>query len=194
MPEFYRRATVNLILPAGRRGHELMRYVPAHETRIRRNGHVLHPASGEDPAIHLVHSLIDTLQGLIVQIKTVGVFHYELFRAKDAETRPGFIPEFRLYLVEYHRQIAVAPYIFCYEIRYHLFVRRAEHIDLSRSVLISDHDLLEEFKPAGLFPYLGRLHGWEEHFLRPGIIHLFSDNILDLPQYLKPQRQIRISA
>ncbi len=74
--------------------------VPADAAGVRLNRTEIKAAPIKYPAIGPVHGLICLIQGLIVNIKAVGILHDKLTASHEAEPRAYFIPELRLYLIE----------------------------------------------------------------------------------------------
>ena len=125
----------------------------------------------------------------LVDVEAIGVLHEELPPAHDAEPGALLIPELPLDVIEDLRQVLVGPDRGTDDLGDHLLVGGAvEHLPLM-SVLDAQHLLAVIVVTAALPPQVGQLERGHEQLHRPGAIHLLADDLLDLLQNAKAQRQ-----
>ena len=72
-----------------------------------------------------LHLLVGGIQTLGVSVEAVGVFHDELARAKQPETRTHLVAELHLHLPQRDGQVLVAAQLVAYEVGDQLLVRGA---------------------------------------------------------------------
>ena len=127
-------------------------------------------------------------------MKAVGILHQEFAPAHHPETRPDFVAELGLNLVEVHRQLAITADIAAHQIGDDFFMRRPEH-ELALVTILQPQQLGTVLRvAAGFLPQLGRHHHWRQQFQGTGAIHFLAHDRLDLPQHAQPQRQPGVDA
>src|SRR5690606_24028968 len=124
--------------------------------------------------------LIGFLRAFDGSVEAVGVLHYELACAHDAEAGAYLVAEFRLYLVEVDRELLVGADVAPDDVRHDLFVRRPD-AEFALGPVLEAEELLAVVIPApALFPELGRDDGGHQYLDGPRPVHLLADDVLDL--------------
>ena len=88
-----------------------MGVLPADRSRVGLDHDRIDAAAGEDVFVGLDHGVVAFVETGLVHVEAVGVLHIELADADQSASRPGFVSELGLYLVESHGQIAVAAHV-----------------------------------------------------------------------------------
>ena len=124
----------------------------------------------------------------------VAILHGEFAPAHDTEAGTDFIPELGLDLIEVHRQLPVAADFAPCDVGNHFLMRRADD-EIALMTVFHAQQFRAVFVPApGLLPQLGRLHRRHEQLKRPGTIHFFTHDLLDLAHHPQTQRHPGINA
>ena len=142
--------------------------------------------------VGLRHSAVADGESFLVCVEAVAVLHVEFAHSEESGARALLIPEFRLYLVEGAREVAVAVHIRLEDVGDDFFVGRRDDEAASASVLKVEHCFAHCFGSSGLFPEFQRLKGGHSEFLRACVFHLFADDLLDLAQRSPRQRQVGV--
>ena len=87
--------------------HEFLAGRTANRPAISFNRDGPQATTGEDPAVGLIHGAVGLLQGGLIGVEGIGVFHDEFPTAHQPEAGANLISELGLNLIEAHRQLAV---------------------------------------------------------------------------------------
>ena len=136
--------------------------------------------SGEDFLVRLHHRDVAQVQGLLVGVEAIGVFHHELARSEQPGSGAGLVPELGLDLIQVYWKVAVAADV-CFDHRRDgLFVGWREY-QLSVAAIFECGKWREErVGAAGLLPDLSWLDHRHVYFERACGIHLLPDDLCDL--------------
>ena len=184
----------NGVFAGGRDDLKLFTQVAANGAAVGRHGPVAQAKTVEDAAVGLRHHLITGLRSGHVAIKTVSILHDELAPAHQAETRPAFVPEFGLNLVQVDGQLLVALDVLARDVRHHLFAGGLNDEVSLMPVLDAKQFGAHLGEAAGLLPKLGRLNYRHAELHRTGAVHLFAHDGLDLADNAQPHRHIAVNA
>ena len=123
------------------------------------------------------------------QVEIIAVFHEELAPAHNAETGANFIPEFPLDVIQRQRQVFVGTDRGPENIGNQFLVRWAiQHVTVV-PVLDAQHFLPIVVIAPAFAPKVGRLQRWHQHRNMPSLLLLFVNNVFQLAQHFKAQRQ-----
>ena len=115
-------------------------------------------------------------------------------RARITPKRGRISSEFRLDLVEVHRQLAVAADLAAHRLAEDLFRSGCVAELALGAVLHAQHQRAVEVPAPRLLPELAWLHGRSEDLERAGAIHLLAHDRLDAAHDAKAEREPRVEA
>ena len=134
------------------------------------------------------------VQALIVNVEGVGVLHDELAAAQQTRAGARLIAVLGLNLVQVDRQVLVGGVQVLHQQGEHFLVGgRQQHV--CTLTVLEAEEVIAVLVPAVscLVGLAGQQCG-EVNFLRANSVHLFTDDVLDLAQYLQAQRQPGVHA
>ena len=139
-------------------------------------------------------SHVRLVQALVVDVEGVGVLHDELAAAQQAGTGASLVAVLGLNLVQVNRQILVGGVQVLDQQGEHFLVSGGQQHVGALTVLEAE-EVIAVLVPAvrGLVGLAGQQRR-EVHLLRADGFHLFTDDVLDLAQYLQAQRQPGVHA
>ena len=182
------------VFPSGGNHLEFFAQITANRAAVGGNGPVAQAKSIKNLAIGTCHHLVAGFGGVLVTVKAVSVFHDEFARAHHAEAWPAFIPEFCLDVIEIARQLLVAFDLLAGDVGHHFFAGGLDD-EVAVVPVFHAHQLGAHFFPAaGFLPEFSRLNHRHQQFHRPGAVHLFSHNRLDLADDPQTHRHVRVNA
>ena len=171
-----------------------MRKTSADVSGISGNNAEFNPASFEYAHVSVVHQLVGAVRLLVRDIKTVGVFHYELARPHDSEPGANLIPEFSLYLVEINRKLLVGTDLPSCYVRYYFLMRGSQAEIPLGAVLEAKQFLSVVIPPCAFDPGLSGKHGGHEKLDCPGPVHFLPYYVLDFSYGSESQRKIVVDS
>ena len=174
-----------------------MRSVAANRTAFCFDRQVFQTATGKNPAVGAVHTVVDFVELFHGRAEAVGVFHQKFTGTQHAEAGAFFVAEFSLNLIDRQRQLFVAADAVTDEIGDHFFVGRSKcHGNLSISpgnIELNQHRA-EGFFSLCAFKQADRLQGRHVEFCGPGGVHFFTDNLRGFLNCLPSQWEVSIGA
>ena len=178
--------------PADRGGvQELLAARSAHRTRVGLHDDVLEAEAREDAFIGVALGLVRGIQPRIVDVERVGVFHRELATPQQAGPRSGLVAVLVLDLVDRERQVFVAAVEVFHEQGKNFFVCGGQQVVGAAPVFQAKDAIAVLLPPPGGLIGLARQEGRKVHLLRARVRHLVTDDRLDAPPHLQPERQPR---
>jgi hypothetical protein len=112
----------------------------------------------------------------------------------QAEARTALIAELGLDMVEVQRQLAVRLDFGAHHVGDHFLGRRLDRVVAAVAVFHA-HQFRAHLVPApGFLPQLGRLHQRHQQLDRAGLVHLVTDDRLDLADHPQARRHISVDA
>src|SRR5690606_3314134 len=131
---------------------------------IRSNGSEGEAHALEYAHIGVVHLVVAFLGGSLVAVEGIGILHGELAPAHQAETWAAFVAEFRLNVIEIHRQLAPAVDFVTRDVRDDFFRSGLEY-EIAWVTILDAQPFRAIFLSAARFlPELGRLTDRHEQF------------------------------
>ena len=152
------------------------------------------PAAREDGGVGLGHRVVRALKGIIVRVEGIGVLHRELPHPDQAAACAGLVAELGLNLVHPLWQLSIRLHRLAEQVGGGLLMRWGKDVLPLPTVQQPEEDRAVGLIPARLLPQLQRLNGGHMQLLRPGPLHLFADNLLDLAEAAPGQRHVGVDA
>ena len=174
--------------------HELLRLLATDRARVGLHRDDGDPAALEDGGVGLGHGVVRALECLVVRVEGVGVLHRELAHPDQAAARAGLVAELGLNLVHPLWELSIRLHGFAEQVGGRLLMRRGKHVLPLPTVQQPEEDGAVGLIPARLLPQLQRLDGGHMQLLRPGPLHLFADDLLDLAEAAPSQRHVGVDA
>ncbi len=166
----------------------------AHQAGVRLDHPHRDAHAREGAMVGLGHHLVAAVEPTLIRVEAVGVLHDELAAAEQAKPRADLIAELRGHLVEVHRKLAVGVDLIGRQESDHLLVRGSEHAGEAAPVLKAEEFFAVVVPASGALPQLAGLDNWHQDLLGARGIHLFADDLLDLPQDAPHERQVGVDA
>ena len=173
--------------------NELVRQVAADRPGIRLHRDRLQAHALVCPEIGHEHLPVSLHGTVIIQIEGVVVLHQELTATHDPESRPDLVPEFPLDVVKHFRQVAIALHRGAEDLRDQFLVGRTVQHLAAVPVLDAQHFLAVIVVAARLPPQVGCLNGRHQDLLGTRPVLLLADDLFDLSENAKTDRQPRIN-
>ncbi len=107
----------------------------------------------------------------------ISVFHGKFAHPDQTGSRPCFIAEFGLYLIDHKRIFAVGLAVIPYQLNGGFFVRHAENQGAPAPVVEAGHFHADAFITARFLPERRRHNNWELYFLPVNRVHFFAQNL-----------------
>ena len=168
---------------------EFVAQIAADGAGVGPHGHRLQAEAGEGVQIGHEHAVVGSAGGSLVDIEGIGVLHQELPPAHHPEPGAALVAELPLDVVEVLRQVLVALHVGPEDFGDHLF--GGGPIEQVALVAVGDAQHLVAIiviAPA-LAPQVGQLQGGHQHLDGAGPVHFLADDLLDLLQDPKAERQ-----
>ena len=174
--------------------HELDGRVSADLTGVSHDGQGLEAAAHADVGVGRLHLVVLLLQALLRGGEAVAVLHDELAAAHEAVAGAELVAELVLDVVEVHGELLVAAKLVAHERRDGLLVRGAQDKLALVAVVEADELLAVGVDAAALAPEVGVDHDGHHELLGARVVHLVSNDVLDLHNGAPGQRQVGVEA
>ena len=159
----------------------------AHRDRLQS-----HPREGAQ--IGDEHPVVGAPRRRLVDVEGIGILHQEFAAAHHAEARTLLVAEFPLDVIEIERQAPVGFDVGAENLGDHFLVGRPVQQFALVAVGDAQHFRTVGVVAAALAPEVGELQRRHQQFQRAGAVLLLADDLLDLLQHPKAQRQPGIDA
>ena len=182
------------VLTDGGRVQELFTAGAAHRAGLRGHNDDLQAQALENALVCGAVRHVRLVQALIVNVEGVGVLHDELAAAQQTRAGARLIAVLGLNLVQVDRQVLVGGVQVLHQQGEHFLVGgRQQHV--CTLTVLEAEEVIAVLVPAVscLVGLAGQQCG-EVNFLRADGVHLFTDDVLDLAQYLQAQGQPGVHA
>src|SRR3989338_2513628 len=136
------------------RRHKFMGNLASHHSGIRLRDQTIQARAREYLQISVIHQTVIILQALFIGVKAIGVLHYELTAADQAETGADLIPELGLDLIKNKRKLFIRINIARGQMGNYLFMGGAQAHLPAPAVNKTDHYFFHQAVPAGGIPEL----------------------------------------
>ncbi len=154
----------------------------------------LQPHPREGAQIGDEHPVVGTARRGLVDIERIGVLHQEFAAAHHAEARTLLVAELPLDVIEIERQALVGFDVGAKDLGDHFLVGRT--IQQFALVAVADAQHLRTIGvvAAAFAPEIGELQRRHQQFQRAGAVLFLADDLLDLLQHPKAERQPGVDA
>ena len=188
------RGTHEGVLTDGGRVQELFTAGAAHRAGLCGHNDNLQAQALKDALVGGTVSHVRLVQALVVNVEGVGVLHDELAAAQQTRAGARLVAVLGLNLVQVNRKVLVGGVQVLDQQSEHFLVGGCQQ-HVGTLTVLETEEVVAVLIPAVscLVGFAGQQCG-EVNFLRANGIHLFTDDVLDLAQYLQAQGQPGVHA
>jgi hypothetical protein len=171
-----------------------MGFVTTHEAAIRRHRDHRHADPIVDPEVGGQHPMIEGIQVIGCEMKTIGVFHQKLPQPHQSAPRAQLISKLGLDLKDQEGYLATRFHKRLHQVDGRFLVRHGQHHVMTRPITETNQRLIHRLVASGRLPQPPRVHHRKQHFLPADSLHLFPYHGLEAPERPHPDRGQPINA